>query len=252
MTIQELIETTLFAAETFLDSRGPLPLGRVASMCSISESCAQVILTPLWERKWLDTISKDDGKETAPVFHGGMGLLSFANEDRLKVELLRQSLSLINELADLSGQTAILSVLHEDRAFCLYRAESGNSVKLISRVGEEIPLHGGASGKVLLAYAAQMVRKRILSGPFRAFTPNTIVDEVELRREMEEIRENGFARSVEEVNAGACAIGVPILSRKGNLLAGLSIAGPRFDFQDNFEEYLTLVLSTVGQISRLM
>lgn len=252
MTIQELIETTLFATESFLDSRGPLPLGRVASMCSVSESCAQTILTPLWERKWLDFAAREDGENAVPVFQVGMGFLSFANEDRLKVELLRQSLSLINELADLSGQTAILSVLEEDRGFCLFRAESGNSVKLISRVGEEIPLHAGASGKVLLAYAPEVVSKRILSAPLRTFTPNTIVDESELHREIEEIRESGFARSVEEVNAGACAIGVPILSRKGNLLAGLSIAGPRFDFHDNYDELLTLVLRTVGQISRLM
>ncbi len=251
MTIKELIETTLFATETFLDARDAVPLGKMSSMCSVSEGCMRTMLTPLWERGWLKCAGSG-GEDPGSSFQGGLGFLSFANEDRLKVELLRQSLSLIRELADLSGQTVILSVLEEDRAFCLYRVESGNLVKLISRVGEEMPLHAGASGKVLLAYAPLGVRKRVLAAPMQVFTPYTTANPVNLNKELNEITTRGFAQSIEEVNAGACAIGVPILSRKGNLLAGLSLAGPRFDFRDNFDEFLSLLVTAVGQISRLM
>ena len=47
-----------------------------------------------------------------------------------------------------------------------------------------------------------------------------------LERELDRIRRAGFAYTVGELDAGAAALAVPILDRRGRIVAGLSIAGP--------------------------
>jgi IclR family acetate operon transcriptional repressor len=59
------------------------------------------------------------------------------------------------------------------------------------------------------------------------FTKNTITDANLLKKELKRIRKQGFAFSDQEADLGAKAIGAPILNHKGELVAGLSIAGPK-------------------------
>jgi DNA-binding IclR family transcriptional regulator len=44
--------------------------------------------------------------------------------------------------------------------------------------------------------------------------------------ELDRIRNQGFAFTVGELDAGAAAVAAPILDRRGRIAAGLSVAGP--------------------------
>ena len=49
---------------------------------------------------------------------------------------------------------------------------------------------------------------------------------------MGKILKNRYSTSIEELDPGAAAVAVPILDTHGQLVAGISIAGPRFEFED--------------------
>jgi DNA-binding IclR family transcriptional regulator len=60
----------------------------------------------------------------------------------------------------------------------------------------------------------------------RRYTPHTITDKDELKAHLKEIRRKGYAFSDQEVDRDVRAIAAPILDGKGELVAGLSVAGP--------------------------
>ena len=68
---------------------------------------------------------------------------------------------------------------------------------------------------------------------------------------MKRIRENGYAVSDAEVNAGAKAVSAPIFDHKGKLLAGLTIAGPSERINnDLLSDFILMVKEKAEEISR--
>jgi len=113
-----------------------------------------------------------------------------------------------------------------------------------------MPLHAGASAKALLAFMDKQRREGVLKwlessmGKLRAG-----IDVNQLRAELSEIRQRGYAFTQEEVDPGAWALAVPVLKRDGDLLASLSIGGPVSRLPKNIEELATLLASCAKKIA---
>lgn len=76
-------------------------------------------------------------------------------------------------------------------------------------MGSRLPLHATGVGKVLLAAAHDEVVERVL-GALTPTTPFTITDPDRLRRELNEVRRRGNARTSEEMTLGAASVAVPV------------------------------------------
>lgn len=127
-----------------------------------------------------------------------------------------------------SGETVLLTVISGWEVICLDKVEAQRLIRLSLERGSSLPLHAGASSKILLAYQKKpfidsLLRNTVLT----KFTKNTITDPVQLKRELKTIRAQGFCLSDQEVDWGAKAIAAPIFDHKGEVVAGLTIAGPR-------------------------
>lgn len=84
-----------------------------------------------------------------------------------------------------------------------------------------IPLHVAASGKAVLAHMPESKREKYLSAPMRKYTENTITDPEVLRGKLEQIRIQGYATEHFEFEDRAEAVGVPITSKTGEVIAGI-------------------------------
>jgi DNA-binding IclR family transcriptional regulator len=100
--------------------------------------------------------------------------------------------------------------------------ESRQAIRRVAPIGARMPLAVGASSKVLMAYADEEVRQEVLAAP--DWPKN--VDREKYLRQLERIREDGYAISVEEREAGTAAVAVPVFSRRGRLVAALAVSGP--------------------------
>ena len=58
------------------------------------------------------------------------------------------------------------------------------------------------------------------------FTDNTLTDQQNLLREIENVRRHGYAIDNEEAEKGVCCIGAGIYNDDGQLVAGLSVSAP--------------------------
>jgi len=81
---------------------------------------------------------------------------------------------------------------------------------------------------VLLAFATEAERERLLAHPLETPTPRSIGDPAELRSQLEEIRVRGYAQTMEELEEGLNAVAAPVRRGDGEVVAGLSVSGPAF------------------------
>jgi DNA-binding IclR family transcriptional regulator len=145
----------------------------------------------------------------------------------LQMRLIDSALPQMKSLASLSGETVLLMMVSGFKALCIESIESDRLIRLSLKRGASLPLHAGAPSKLLLAYQNESFIEFFLeNASLIRYTPKTITDPETLRRELLQIREQGFAFSSQEVDPGDCAISAPIPDENENLIAGLALAGP--------------------------
>jgi DNA-binding IclR family transcriptional regulator len=120
------------------------------------------------------------------------------------------------------------------------------------RVGEEMPLHATAGGKVLLAHHEGGLLDRELR-PER-FTRFTLVEEDEIEAELERARNDGYALEVGEYYPDASAVAVPVRDSFGDAVAALTVLGPRTELPSGNDRphLVTPLIRAAGAISRAL
>lgn len=84
-------------------------------------------------------------------------------------------------------------------------------------------------GKCLIAFAPDEVRAELVEElELTPLGPATITDRARFREEIDRVREQGYAVSDEEHEAGIRAVGVPIVGPGGTALAALSTPAPAY------------------------
>jgi IclR family KDG regulon transcriptional repressor len=126
----------------------------------------------------------------------------------------------MTRLRDLLGETISLYVLSGKERIRIQAVESNQPVRRVANIGKRLPLYVGASGKVLLAYSKEPLEEFVDA----SWPADLNLDE--FRQALQQVRECGYAVSIEEREPGAAAVAAPILTRNGEIVATLSISGP--------------------------
>jgi IclR family transcriptional regulator, acetate operon repressor len=161
----------------------------------------------------------------------------------------------LEELADKSGETALIATLAGDAPVAVYidKVESRNAVRYTVPIGERRPLYYSAIGKLLLAYLPPARRQEYLkTARLKAFAPQTPVTPAALRRALDEIRSTGLSVSVDEVAQGAGGIAAPVFDRHGQVLAGLVLGAPSHRLLADQSRLAELVIESARGLSRVM
>jgi DNA-binding IclR family transcriptional regulator len=84
-----------------------------------------------------------------------------------------------------------------------------------------------AAGKSILAHLPEQRRAELVEKcDLDAATPSTLTDPVELSRELDRIRDRGYAWSDEEAAVGIRAVGTVLQDRSRSVLGAISVSGP--------------------------
>lgn len=126
-------------------------------------------------------------------------------------------------LAAESGETATLEILSGGEVVVLDEVQGRFLFGAMPEIGRSWPLHATSTGKVLLA----LTRPAPPWPRLARFTTRTITTRSELERELARIRRNGYATAIDELEMGLVAIAAPVRNHTGDVVATLSINGPR-------------------------
>jgi DNA-binding IclR family transcriptional regulator len=149
--------------------------------------------------------------------------------------LLRRARPILHALASELKESAHLATLQGFDVVHLDGAQTDQLVRTSLRVGQRLPPHCTALGKVLIGCAPEDVRQaydRSLSASegLRSRTPSTIVDRDKLFEHLRAVGGAGFAIDLEECEQGLCCAAAPVRDAGGCIVAALSISGPAFRF----------------------
>jgi DNA-binding IclR family transcriptional regulator len=197
-------------------------------------------------------VARDDATKR---FRLGPAALELGERARAVVDLRSVALPVLRRLAQETGETALLTVLSDghDLSVCVERVESPQPLRLSVQPGRQLPLHAGASQKILLAYLSDQEIDRVLAEPLERLWRATIVEPDALRADLADIRTKGWATSFEETNAGAWGLAVPVLDGAGRVVAGVGLAGPSARLgQEEIAAHLQSLGDAANEISRTL
>lgn len=153
------------------------------------------------------------------------------------------------KLRDLTGETANLTILDNDHIVYICQVESTKPIKMFTRIGASAPLHCTGAGKILLAYQNEESIREIISRiDMKKYTENTITNKSDLIRKLDEIRSKGYGYDEEERNVDVFCIGAPVFDVNMNIMACISISGPKSRFsEENIEKWTEIVVTVAKE-----
>ncbi|MEB4613312.1 IclR family transcriptional regulator [Leucobacter sp. M11] len=156
----------------------------------------------------------------------GLRLWELALRGSTALRLRQAALPHMERIQSTVGQHTQLAVLERDEALFLERLSAPAAGANITRVAGRLPLHASSSGLVLLAHADLATRERVLAGPLRALSPDTVTDPARLRGLLAEIRRAGEVVAPGTVAGVSTGVAIP-LRDAGRVVAALSVVLPR-------------------------
>jgi DNA-binding IclR family transcriptional regulator len=132
----------------------------------------------------------------------------------------------LEELRDALGETVHLITLDGTMALFLDSQESTRALRVGSRRGVTMPAYCTSGGKALLADISPDRLDDFLPPRLNRLTPRSLHRRDDLRRELEHIREVGYATNFGESEEDISAVAVAIPSSLGLGAAAISVSTP--------------------------
>lgn len=216
----------------------------VAARIGANKSTTYRLLTSMQRTGLLDRFP--DGS-----FGLGLWLMELGSVVEGRIDLRAVAAPELSQLRDRTGLTAFLTVRHGWQATCIDRLPGSNVDVLALRLGGVLPLSCGAGPRVLLASLSPPELDAYFSlAPFAALTPHSLVTASELRADVGRTRRQGYVLSMEDVTIGVGALGAPVRDASGAVVAAVSVAGLRQEFEGPAEARVAgLVGATAAGIS---
>jgi DNA-binding IclR family transcriptional regulator len=228
-----------------LAAKGEAGVTEVAAELGVHKSTAFRLVAAL-ENKGLVEQLADRGK-----YRLGFGIVRLAGAATAQLDLAQEGRRTCEELAADLGETVNIAIMDGDRAVNISQVRGPAAISSHNWVGRGTPLHATSSGKVLLAFAPESVRKDALSRDLQRFTSATIVDPDVLQRELDTTAERGWGSTVEEYEVGLSAVAAPVRDSDGDVVAAVSVAGPSFRMPvAGLEDMARRILAGADDLSR--
>jgi DNA-binding IclR family transcriptional regulator len=165
--------------------------------------------------------------------------------------LLSNAEEILQQLVDSTQESAALFVAQGAVRRCLIKVHSPHFIRAVYESGDELPIHAGASGKVLLAnMPPQKVSSLIEKEDLAVFTPQTVSESSQLYEQLRVIRDQGYAVSMAELTSSGAAVAAPVYNGTGQLVCSISISGPVNRFvKDKLPEFINQVVNAAEMLS---
>jgi DNA-binding IclR family transcriptional regulator len=223
---------------------GPATVTEIAGQIGVHRSTAFRLLAVLEGRGLVEQL------EERGRYQLGFGIIRLAGATTARLDLVRESRPVCERLAAELGETVNVAILDADAAVNVDQVRGPASVTSYNWVGQRTPLHATSSGKVLLAHQPPIRQAQLLGGSLERFTPNTRTDPAQLRVQLAEAVERGYAFTVEELELGLNAVAAPIRLYDGSVVGAVSASGPSYRLTpERVPEAAAAVVRAAAEIS---
>jgi DNA-binding IclR family transcriptional regulator len=184
-----------------LESEQPVGLTELASAAGLPKSTASRLVSAL-ERRGLIEQDGERGR-----LRPGPAILRVAERSMLERNIVEVSRPALDALSQASGETINLAVRGPEGVEHIAQVDSRHFLGAGQWLGRSVGYEHSANGKVFAAFGR---------APAGAATSE----------ELEMVRRDGFATSIDELEVGLSAMAAPVRGARGEVIAALSISGP--------------------------
>ncbi|MBB5917573.1 DNA-binding IclR family transcriptional regulator [Nocardia transvalensis] len=197
---------------------GRLGVGEVASALGLAKPTAHGILRTL---QGVGFVEQEPG---SGKYRLGTALREVGTGYLDPNDLRSRAINWADALAARTGEAVrIAARAGDDGIVVVHHVFRPDNSEQVLEVGEPLPPHATALGKVLLAYDADLAAQQ--RGALTAVTYRSVVDRAALDKALAQVRQDGWAGQVEEFRSGVAGIAAPIRSRGGLVVGAIGIAG---------------------------
>ncbi|MCC6890466.1 MAG: IclR family transcriptional regulator [Hyphomicrobiales bacterium] len=217
--LSQTLARGLTLLELIAEGREGVPVRELAAAMGLPRSIVQRLLNTLQAAGYLERHPSRVGYRLAIK----LWRLGCQSVRRLSVhQIARPSLESLSRRTNEMTKLAVLAggdVVYIDGVDC------AQSVRAYVPIGGNAPAHCSATGKAILAFLP-VDRLAAVGPPNRRYTPQTVVDTQAFARDMQRIRQRGYAINRGEWEAGVGGVAAPIFDAEGQAVASIGIILP--------------------------
>jgi IclR family transcriptional regulator, KDG regulon repressor len=214
------VERALQILDCFDDEHAEMGISEIAQVVGLHKATAYRIVTTLVNYGYLEWLPEKQ------QYKLGIELANLGYKVIRRMDLRREAFPYMKKMVQEWDETCDLSIFDQGRAFYIEVLRGNHALTITAAVGQRLPVHCTASGKLLLAYLPSEELEAILNQPLAAYTDNTITSPGELRDHLKDIRGRGYSVDNEEFELGICAVAAPIFNRRGDVIAAIGSPSP--------------------------
>lgn len=199
-----------------------LSMTQIAEQIGIHKSTIHRLLATLESKRFVQR-----NPETG-TYRLGIRLLQMAYLTLEQNDLRQFAAPFMQRLEAQSQENIHLAILDDSDVVFVATIESQQRVKLAASIGQRLPAFATASGKAILAFLPDKMVQRIIDRGMPKLTPFTHATPDEFFKDLQQIREQGFAISEQELEGEINAVAAPIFDMDQQPIASLAVVGPAY------------------------
>jgi DNA-binding IclR family transcriptional regulator len=216
-----MIQSVDRAISVLMELQGARRLGLtdLASRLGLANSTVHGIVATLVARGMVE-------QDPSGRYALGVGVLRLGNVYLDSNELRLRSGPWAETLTERTGYAVRVGVLAAEHVLVLHHILRPDGSRQMLEIGVDIPAHGTALGKALLAYHPDPLGVLPPDTPLPRLTGCTIVDLDVLDRELAKIRVDGIAHAQDEIVLSESEVAAPIFDSQGTAVGAIGVVLP--------------------------
>ncbi len=237
----------LAVLRTFTVERSTMTLSETAAAADLTRATARRILRTLAALGYVE----QDGRQfslTPRVLELGFGYLSSQS-------WIDRALPVLKELSGEVQESCSAAILQGTDIVYVARVPTSRIMSVAVSVGSRLPAFHTSLGRVQLGFLEDAeIWRRLMSRRPEHYTTHTISDPQALFDRIKTDRGQGFSIVDEELERGLRSIAVPVVDRRGDVVAGLNVStnSTRITRNHMREQFLPRLRDAAAQVSSFM
>jgi DNA-binding IclR family transcriptional regulator len=200
---------------------GRLGVSELSDRLGLAKGTVHGLLRTLHEHGLVEQHADSDKYQLGP------SLLQLSNRYLDLSDLRSRALVWSEALAGRTDEAVRVCAFHGDGMLVVHHVFRPDTSLQILEVGALLPLHATALGKAVLAFLDDETRHDLVGTEPPRLTGQTLVTPASLDRDLDSVRERGYALEREEAVLGEAAVAAPIFDRHADAIGAIGVVGPR-------------------------
>lgn len=202
-----------------LYEKGSLPLKAITTELGLPLSTCYNIVSTLESRGVLEKDSHTNH------YMLGITLMKWGFKAYNEIDIRKHAIGYLHKLVDIFNETAAVSIFNKPsyESVVVDVVEGHQILRTSPKIGSRYPLHKTGAGKCFLTSLSSQELKQYFMHVATELNPTA---QTKLATELQEIRQNGYAVTVNELGNNAASVGAGIRDEQAEIIAAISLSGP--------------------------